>query len=50
MNCDNCKWFNWYYDLCKKWNCKVDYRSVYNCFEERETPILDFMAKPKEET
>lgn len=35
MNCDKCKNYNWYYDWCKKWKCKVDCRAVYDCFERR---------------
>ena len=23
MNCDKCKHYNWYYDYCDKWKCKV---------------------------
>lgn len=43
MCCDECKYYEWYYDLCKKWNCKIDGRSVHNCFEKMDTPVLDFM-------
>ena len=31
-NCDNCRYYEWYYDHCCKWNCKVDGRSIQNCF------------------
>lgn len=34
-NCDNCYYYRWYYDHCKKWDCKVDDRSVCNGFAER---------------
>lgn len=27
MNCDKCKYYNWYYDWCKKWHCEVDGRA-----------------------
>lgn len=43
MNCDNCKHYDWYYNYCEKWKCMIDSRSVHNCFEPFETPILDFM-------
>lgn len=33
MNCDKCKWYQWYYDYCEKWKCTVDNKSVYACFE-----------------
>lgn len=36
MNCDNCKYYNWYYDYCNKWKCKVDEREVYSCYEHRK--------------
>ena len=34
MNCDKCKFYNWYYDWCAKWQCEVDGRAVYPCFIE----------------
>lgn len=49
-NCDRCKWYSWYYDYCEKWRAKVDWRSVYNCFEPIDTPVRDFMVSQKEET
>ena len=30
--CDNCFYYNWYYDLCSKWNCIIDNRYVCNCW------------------
>ena len=33
MNCDKCKFYIWYYDWCKKWQCEVDGREVHDCFE-----------------
>lgn len=33
MNCDKCKFYNWYYDWCEKWQCEVDGRAVHDCFE-----------------
>ena len=36
MNCDKCKYYNWYYDHCKKWDCTVDEREVHSCFEPTE--------------
>lgn len=44
MNCDNCKWYRWYYDRCEKWKCEMDARAVHNCFEPMETPILNAMV------
>ena len=35
-NCDNCVYFNWYYDWCKKFEIEVDGREVHDCFTERE--------------
>lgn len=34
-NCDNCKYYEWYYDYCEKWKCVVDDREVHSCFAER---------------
>lgn len=31
--CDNCKYYEWYYDKCNKYNCEVDGRSVCNGYE-----------------
>ena len=31
--CDNCKYYDWYYDKCDKYNCEVDRRSVCNGYE-----------------
>ena len=45
MNCDDCKHYEWYYEWCRKWGCEVDAREVHNCFEQRETPVGDAMAK-----
>ena len=36
---DKCKYYNWYYDKCTKWNCVVDSREVHNCYEPRETSM-----------
>lgn len=35
-NCDNCKYYKWYYDYCEKWKCEVDDREVHSCFIERD--------------
>ena len=35
MNCDKCKYYNWYYDYCDKWKCIVDDREVHSCCEKR---------------
>ena len=45
MNCDECKHYCWYYDHCAKWDCEVDAREVHNCFEERDTLILNVIVK-----
>lgn len=47
INCDECKYYSWYYDKCTKWDCKVDSREVHNCYEPRETPIRDIMVGAK---
>lgn len=44
MNCDNCKYYNWYYDHCRKWDCEVDAREIHNCFEPYDKPIRDNMV------
>ena len=44
MNCNDCKYYCWYYDHCYKWDCEVDAREVHNCFEKRDTPIEKAMA------
>ena len=43
MNCDNCKYYEWYYDHCRKWDCEIDAREVHNCYEPYGTPIRDNM-------
>lgn len=46
-NCDECEHYEWYYDRCKWWNCKIDPREVHNCCGvRRETPICDMMVNP----
>lgn len=35
-NCDNCKWYSWYYDWCEKYEIEMDARSVHDCFEDIE--------------
>lgn len=51
-NCDECEHYEWYYDHCKRWNCKVDSREVHNCCgcARRETPIRDMMVNPTDPT
>ena len=49
MNCDECKYFDWCYEHCRWWNCKVDLREVHNCCVKRETPIRDAMVNSKEQ-
>lgn len=46
VNCDECKYYKWYYDRCERWDCEVDPREVHNCCVSRETPILDMMVNP----
>ena len=48
MNCDNCIHYVWYYDFCREWNCVVDPREVYNCFEPCGTKIRETMVNFKE--
>lgn len=43
MNCDKCKYYDWYYDYCEKWKCTINAKEVHNCFDPFETPILDMM-------
>lgn len=45
MSCDECKWYNWYYDYCKKWDCKIDGRAVHNCYEKSDTSVSDAMKE-----
>ncbi len=44
MNCDDCKYYEWYYNRCRKWDCEVDAREAHNCFEQRETPVREAMV------
>ena len=44
MDCDDCKYYEWYYDHCRKWDCEVDAREVHNCFEAYDTPIRNNMV------
>ena len=30
--CDNCTYYQWYYDWCEKWHCEVDFRSKCNSY------------------
>lgn len=48
MNCDGCKYYEWYYDHCRKWDCEVDAREIHNCFEAYDTPIRDKMVNYNE--
>ena len=43
-NCDNCKWYNWYYDWCKKFGVEMDGKAVHDCFEsmDNDEPIQIF--------
>ena len=34
MTCDDCVYYDWYFDLCKKWGCEKDNRSYCDWFEE----------------
>ena len=34
--CDTCKYYEWYYDKCNKYNCEVDDRSVCSSHKERK--------------
>ena len=35
-NCDTCKFYEWYYDKCTKYDCKVDARSVCSSYKKRK--------------
>jgi len=35
INCDYCKYYEWYYDHCRRWNCEIDAREVHSCFKAR---------------
>lgn len=37
--CDNCKYYNFCYDYCQKWECNVDHKAVYGCFEPIESEV-----------
>lgn len=34
--CDNCKYYEWYWDKCNKWDYECDAREVHPCFEPKE--------------
>lgn len=34
--CDDCKYYEWYYDWCNKWKTEHDARNIEDCFEPRE--------------
>lgn len=34
--CDRCKYYEWYYDRCTKWDCSCDAKECHSCFEGRE--------------
>ena len=34
--CDKCEWYKWYWDWCKKWNCKCDARECHSCFDKKD--------------
>ena len=34
--CDNCIYYQWYYDYCKLWDVKIDSRYICNNYKERE--------------
>lgn len=33
--CDKCKYYEWYYDKCTKWDCLCDARECHSCFEDK---------------
>ena len=33
--CDNCKHYNWYYDLCNLYKCEIDFRALCCNWEEQ---------------
>lgn len=44
MDCYDCKYYEWYYNRCRKWDCEVDVREVHNCFEAYDTLIRNNMV------
>ena len=34
--CDTCKFYEWYYDKCKKFNSEVDAKHLCSMYQERE--------------
>lgn len=32
--CDNCKFYEWYYDKCKKYNCEVNAKHLCSMYQE----------------
>ena len=35
--CDKCKYYNWYFDRCDKWQCTVNAKSMNSCFKPQES-------------
>ena len=33
--CDTCKYYEWYYDKCNKYDCEVDDRQICSMYESR---------------
>ena len=38
MSCDDCRYYDWYRDFCKRWKIKMDYRAMHDCFTPKPTP------------
>lgn len=35
--CDNCKYYEWFWDKCNKWDCEVDDRSCCSEFSPNKS-------------
>lgn len=35
IECDTCRYYQWYYDKCEKYDCEVDGRSRCAAYEPR---------------
>ena len=42
--CDNCNYYNWYYNRCNKYDCETDERSVCASFAENEKLNNDLLT------
>jgi len=42
--CDNCTYYNWYYDRCNKYDCETNARSVCASFTEKQKLSNDLLT------